>query len=239
MTPLALLHGWGFPATVFRDLGDDLARDHAVRLLQLPGYAGEAFVALDLDALADQCAAELVDGTVLVAWSLGALVALRLAQLYPARVSRLVLLAATPCFVARPGWPSGMPPPVFAAFRERLRLDAADAVTYFARLNLGQRPDRVTRDRLASLAGQVDTAALDNGLDLLGDSDLRAAIPGLESPVTVIHARDDRLVPCAAGAWLAATAPRGRSRILPGGGHAFFLAHHAAVADEVRAGDEA
>jgi pimeloyl-ACP methyl ester carboxylesterase len=58
-----------------------------------------------------------------------------------------------------------------------------------------------------------------------------AAIP---LPVLVVHGADDRMVPAAHGAWLAAHLPGSELRLVPGAGHVSVLADAPHVLAELR-----
>jgi 2-succinyl-6-hydroxy-2,4-cyclohexadiene-1-carboxylate synthase len=91
---LVLAHGFTQTGQVWSSMQDDLARDHEVVLVDLPGHAGSSGVA-----------ANLVDGALLLAaaggraaylgYSMGARFCLHLALQRPAQVDRLVLISGT------------------------------------------------------------------------------------------------------------------------------------------------
>ncbi len=72
------------------------------------------------------------------------------------------------------------------------------------------------------------------GLAILEQTDLRPILPTLDIPALIIHGGRDRLVPPAAGAYLAAALPRARLRELPHAGHAPFLSDIAECVRQTR-----
>ena len=80
------------------------------------------------------------------------------------------------------------------------------------------------RDRLFS-RGKPDAMALAAGLEILRDTDLRAALPQIRQPVLVISGERDTLTPPAASAYLAATLPDARAVEIKGAAHMPFLSH--------------
>ena len=80
------------------------------------------------------------------------------------------------------------------------------------------------RDRLFS-RGQPDARALAAGLEILRDTDLRAALPQITQPALVISGERDTLTPPAASACLAATLADARAREIKGAAHMPFLSH--------------
>ena len=182
-----------------------------------------------LHAIVDQLSATFEEAVTVCGWSLGGLIALRWAQRQPQQVSRLVLVATTPCFVRRPGWDCAMPADVLQNFAASLQQDYALTLRRFVGLQMrGSEHERGLladiRDRLFS-RGQPDARALAAGLDILRDTDLRAALPQIKQPTLVISGERDTLTPPAASAWLAATLPDARGIEIKGAAHMPFLSH--------------
>jgi pimeloyl-[acyl-carrier protein] methyl ester esterase len=232
--PFVLLHGWGFHSAVWEGFADELARDRAVHLVDLPGHGlSRATPLRSLDDAADEVAAVIPERSVVCGWSLGGLVAQRLAQRHPGKAKALVLLASTPCFVQRENWPHGMDTDTLERFGQDLRDDPEGTLRRFVRLNTldapGARPAiRKINARLHErpfAAGE----ALDAGLEILRDADIRAETPALGVATLVIHGTRDRIVPPGAGRWLAQSLPRGTLVELPASAHLPFVTDRTAV----------
>ena len=115
---IVLIHGWGLHAIVFDDIVPALLERFRVTVVDLPGM-GQSPLPNDpytLDFLADQVAAVMPARAHLLGWSLGGLVALRLALDHPDRVQSVVTVATTPRFTAADDWPAAMKPDIFNAF---------------------------------------------------------------------------------------------------------------------------
>lgn len=228
---LVLLHGWGTHPVIWEPLQALLP---GARALPLPGYAGSA-QAFTLEQMAEQTAAQLQAGSRLVGWSLGGLVAARIAQAWPEKVSGLILIAATPCFVRRADWPYGVAAEVFEQFAASLAQDYPGTIRRF--LSLQAQGAGAMREVLAQLRRRLlaqprpAPGVLEAGLAILQDSDLRATLPKLRQPLTLIHGAGDRLAPIAAARWLADAVPGAVLHEIPGAGHAPFLSHVRQVAD--------
>ncbi|MCG5534629.1 pimeloyl-ACP methyl ester esterase BioH [Ectothiorhodospira mobilis] len=237
---VALIHGWGLSAGVWEETAADLARDFRVDCVDLPGHGRAAREGRlgDLDTLADRLAATLPpQGAALVGWSLGGLVALQTAVRHPDRVRRVVLVAATPRFVQAPDWPHAMRRPVLDAFAQGLARDFRATLNRFLALQFhgvegAPAAVRALRARLA--AAPPAPAALEEGLALLRESDLRAALAGLACPVHALLGGYDTLVPAAVGAELKVLRPGMDVRVMPRAGHAPFLSHGERFASELR-----
>ena len=222
---LVLLHGWGMHAVVWSALAPILAPHFRVHAVNLPGYGRS--VSCDpysLDAIADRLARCLPARAMVCGWSLGGQVALTWARKARTQITRLALLATTPSFVKRPDWPHGVAPEVLAEFAASLGSDHAGTVRrFFALQSMGDAGARevVANVRKSVLAEAPPTLdALAGGLEILGGSDLRAALPEVTQPVLLVHGDRDRLVPVASGEYLAATLPDARLEVLSGVAHA-------------------
>ena len=103
---LVLLHGWGLSSSVWKPLIAQFSDTFTLHTPDLPGHSNAAPVGPNLNAWADALLARLPDEAILVGWSLGAQLALHLAQHTPERVTKLVLIGASPRFVQADDWPA-------------------------------------------------------------------------------------------------------------------------------------
>ena len=236
---LALVHGWGMNARVFDALGSLLTEDFEVRAMNLPGHGGRAPLANNtLQSWADDLAQQLPSGATLLGWSLGGQVAMRAALDHPARISRLILLATTPKFVAAGDWPHAMAMKDLNDFGAALLADTQATLLRFLSLQTrgmaGQKALLQQLRQTMLAAPQAHAAALSAGLDMLLANDLRDAARRLRQPALIVHGALDTLSAPAAGAWLAAALPDARHVELPRAAHAPHLSHAAEVAAEIR-----
>lgn len=228
---LVLVHGWGMHAGVWEDVVEALADDFRVTVLDLPGhgYSRRQGYGHGLADLARVVAAAAPPRACWVGWSLGGLVAQRLALDAPERVSRLALVASSPCFVRRPGWPHAMDHPVLHQFAENLERDYRSALDRFLALEVhGGDQSRALLRQLRELVfqhGEPDPEALADGLAILESADLRAELAGLGCPVLLLTGRRDTLVPASAGPAFQALLPDACHYQFPNAGHAPFFTH--------------
>jgi len=222
---VVFLHGWGLDAGVWDEVAARLAARFRVRALDLPGYgATPACVPYALPALADAVARAAPPRCHVVAWSLGGQVALHWAAAAPQQVRRVALVAATPCFVRRPGWAHAIEPEVLAAFAQELKRDAGGALKRFLLLQAqgDARARQVARRLRAALAARPrpSAEALEGGLEILQSADLRGALRSVAQRALVLHGDRDALAPLGAGEYLARELPNARVAVLPGAAHA-------------------
>ena len=229
--PLACLHGWGLNGRVFDGLDADLSATRPLQSIDLPGHGASPWDPgrASLLAQAEQVVALLPERCVLLGWSLGGQLALHIAARWPDRVSKLVLVATTPRFVAGEGWAAGMAPELMQRFASQLARDWHATVDEFLHLQV-----RGSRDATAALAalqralrehGEARPEALAAGLEILRTTDLRTAVASIRLDTLVISGQHDRITPPGASDWLATAMPCARVVQLPRAGHAPFLSH--------------
>lgn len=253
--PLALLHGWGLNSRVWDALRAVLdsrsdakagaksgASDATATLaLDLPGHGTAPWSAhlASFAAQAEWVAEQLPARCVLLGWSLGGQIALRLAALYPQRVDRLILVAATPRFTASADWPHGLPVATLEQFAASLARDPRQTVTDFLELQVRGSADShfvLTELRHAVFDhGLARPEALAAGLEILRTNDLRPELPRVRQKSLVIAGRYDRLTPPAASRELARLLPDARLHEFRRAGHAPFLSHAAAFVERLQA----
>lgn len=235
---LVLLHGWGMHSGVWTEVVPELARSHRVHAVDLPGHGRSGAIRAEgFEAAVDLVAACVPAGARVCAWSLGALVAQRLAQRDPARISRLVLVSATPCFVVRPGWKCAVSPSTIESFAAWLAEDRDTTLARFVALNAldgarGREAIRAFTARLTERSAPA-TEALAAGLAWLRDTDLRTGAASIEQPTLLVHGARDQLVPVEAARWLASALPHARLLELEDAAHLPFFTHRVSFLDAV------
>lgn len=235
-----LLHGWGLHSGIFAPVAAHLAPRCRVIAPDLPGHGASLFEPFDdLDSLAAIMEQRLPPGCTLLGWSLGGMVAAAIAAAGRVPVSRLVLVATTPRFVAGPDWPHGLAPETVDDFARRLAVDFRGLVGEF--LTLQARGDDDQRTLIRRLRAEVFArgepvpAALAAGLDLLRSADLRRRLASIAVPTLVVSGEYDRLTPPAAGEALAKGIAGARHVVVPHASHAPFLSRTDAFLAELDA----
>lgn len=235
-----LLHGWAMSPRVWEPVLPALAAEFNVHNLGLPGYKGgppgaECDDDPDgqalLDRWSDQCLAGAPAGARWVGWSLGALVALNAMLRSPGAIGDAVLVAATPRFLRGADWDAGIEPRVLREFLEGMRMNDDKTLKRFTLLHSDDR--RVART-LAGAAGAAGPDVLEAGLRVLEEVDLRPRLAEIGTPARVVHGGRDRIIPPAAGAYVADALAHGELFSLDAG-HAPFLEQPRAFIEAVRA----
>ena len=241
--PLLLIHGWGMHGGMWGGVAEQLAAHFHVQAVDIPGHGyssmieergsrsevADPFAHPALDVIVNQLAAQFSEPLSVCGWSLGGQIALRWALRHPQQVNRLVLVASTPCFMRRVGWECAMAEETLEEFAAALQQNYALTLRRFLALQV--RCSERERELLAALRnalfsrGEPDFAALQAGLEILRDCDLRSALPGVKQPTLVIAGERDTLTPPQASQYLAAQLPDARLAAIKGAAHAPFLSH--------------
>lgn len=234
--PLVLLHGWGLTPAVWQPLRARLDPAWPCTVPALPGHADDAPRpdAPTLAAWTDALAARLPAQALVCGWSLGALVALDLARRHPAKVARLALIGASPCFVQRADWACALSAGVVSGFCRDFAAEPDKTQRRFVALqSLGDAARRdVTRHLTAALLDATPERApgLADGLDILAQTDLRASLDHIICPVRLLHGAHDALMPAAAARAMAERLPDARYSEFADAGHAPFVSRAAECA---------
>lgn len=245
--PLLLIHGWGMHSGMWGGVAEKLAQHFRVMAVDLPGHGysrrpgaegrtqgkegavREVVEGTRLDEWAGRLASQFDEPLTVCGWSLGGQVALRWALRHPQRVERLVIVASTPCFVRLTGWRYALSVEILEEFAANLQQNYAQTLIRFLSLQMrGSEQERAVlssmRDGLF-IRGIPDLNALESGLEILRDTDLRGALPEIRQPTLVLAGERDTLIPHQASHYLASQIPAARLAVIKGAAHAPFLSH--------------
>ena len=92
---IAFLPGWGFKSSIWQDIANHFPENEVI-LIDFP-HETDDIISVINDQLPSQC--------ILVAWSLGGMIATDLCLAFPDKYLKLVTVASTPKLVAECEWP--------------------------------------------------------------------------------------------------------------------------------------
>lgn len=234
---LVLLHGWGLNAEVWHCIVDRLSPHFRLHLVDLPGFGrSQGFDALTLDQMVDSLLPQMPEKAIWLGWSLGGLVASRLALRYPQRVQALISVASSPRFTADDEWP-GIKPQTLENFQQQLSEDFQRTVERFLALQtLGTESARQDARQLKAVVlsqPMPSIAVLQGGLTILQQADLRSEMAQLAVPLLRLYGYLDGLVPRKVAGLLDAQWPDSQSQVMEKAAHAPFISHPEAFSQHV------
>jgi len=198
---LTFLHGWGVNQAVWHPIAEQLSTEYDTRTLDLPGFGSDVEHTLtdySFSHIVDEIAKQLEQPTLLIGWSLGGLIATGVALNYPEKVSALITVASSPCFVEKEGWP-GINAQVLAGFHQQLSGNIEKTINNFLKIQAMGSPhlkDDVRKLRNLVMEYPIPSQqTLDDSLKLLETVDLRNELNKLTMPFYRIYGRLDSLVP--------------------------------------------
>ena len=228
--PIILIHGWGMNKQIWNGVLDSLSPEllSRVTVVDMPGYGNntETLERYDLDGLAGWLKSLVKKPSHIVGWSLGGLLAIKFAHQYPDLTVGVGLVASTPRFMEEGDWP-GIKPNVLAMFSKQLVVDHKDTVKRFLKIQaLGSESMRTDLKQIQDWVFSVPDPkieALDAGLTMLQDVDLREEFSSITTPVNVLLGRLDSLVPNSVEQKLIDLVPSAKITVMPGVSHAPFI----------------
>ena len=226
--PIVMLHGWAMHSGVWRDFAQALATHRQVVCLDLPGHGlSESVEPYALESVVDAIVRELPgQACVIVGWSLGGNVALRLAEKYPQRIKSLVLIASNPRFIKTESWP-GVASQALKEFADNLQKSCTPTLLRFMSLQVQGKPD--TKSNLKQIKTAMQECAaptpevLEAGLSVLQTVDQTKVLSSIGMPVLMILGEQDTLVPVSVGKFCQSLNAQIDVKIIAGAGHVPFI----------------
>lgn len=230
---IVLLHGWGMHSDIWNSVLPELVAKYRVTMVDLPGHGRSPPASFTLDSLVEELDEIIPSDSVLVGWSLGAMVAQKLVlssqALSPEKFVGLILVAGTPRFVDAEDWPHATRREVFSQFSRDLEQDYQSTLKRFIYLQSkgGERSGDTRRQLQESMmhGPQPDPDSLKYGLDILESTDLRKDLDKIRCPVQLVMGDRDTLVPIGAGNDIAKLLRNVQLKTITGAGHAPFISH--------------
>src|SRR3990167_4381912 len=217
--------GWGFQSNIFNTLDNE--NFHVVGLDYI--HLSE----LTLMEIARCLSVSLEEQSVLLGWSFGGLIAIKLAALFPEKVKKLILLDNQPRLQASLNW-AGIEQFTIRNFAKALTQDFKKQMNWFIRLIGYPNRSPAIRQILKQHLFQESKQELTSLLNLLFDADLRNEYRNLDSDVIhIINEHDVVILPNRNQ--LTALNPYINIRMFPGKGHAGFLINRVAYIAAIKA----
>ncbi|WP_448547002.1 pimeloyl-ACP methyl ester esterase BioH [Thalassotalea fusca] len=230
-TPLVFIHGWGLNAGVWQPTVEALSDQFHVTTVDLPGFGtnvAHTISPYSLDSVTELISQVIDQPAVIVGWSLGGLVATKLALAYPEKVKGVVAVASSPHFVESEQWP-GIKPDVLALFHRQLSQNTQKTIDNFLKIQAMGSPHirqdiKVIRELIMQF-GMPSKATLDESLRLLDMVDLRDELQNISVPYFRMYGKLDSLVPQRAITHIDKLIPQSEKIVFDAASHAPFISH--------------
>ncbi|OGV66443.1 MAG: hypothetical protein A2283_06910 [Lentisphaerae bacterium RIFOXYA12_FULL_48_11] len=174
------------------------------------------------------------EAPVIVAWSMGALVAIEAIARLGLAASQLIIINGTAKFCADKDYTYGVPEQNIRAMIASLARKPEELLTTFFRDAMFPetgRSQEIERKTRAALSIPLET--LKDGLSYLLRTDLRQILPEISVPTLIIHGRQDKIIPFAAGEFLKKNIPGSQMVIHDNTGHSLILDQPAMIVEDI------
>jgi pimeloyl-[acyl-carrier protein] methyl ester esterase len=246
---LVMIHGWGMNSGAWESVRPELEAKYFIYWIDLPGYGENIdLVANDMDEIVDLIINNIPDGSHLLGWSLGGLVAQAIAKKsreeQSDKIKSLTLVTSSPKFSQSDDWKHAISHETLNNFSQNLQDDIESTLRRFIALQfIGIKGTKQIQKLLTDEVlintkyktskkegGGIIKAhknshfqALSLGLRLLKDADYRKTLH--QYPQHWILADRDRLIPPEMINDLKLLRPDDQITLLDNAGHAPFMTH--------------
>lgn len=229
--PIVFIHGFGGSAALWQWQEEYFSPGRKVFAIDLPGHGSRPWKGENLEEMARgvyrQCRDAGVDSSDLVASSFGGLVAIKLCELYPDFVRRIVLSGALPRFTAADDFPAGLNAEKIRKLAGQFDGDVGTVLDIFFRSLFTRKEkerQRYYQIRDLRLKSPLPSReGLRGVLDMLEKEDCRHQLARLTQPCLFITGDSDPICPLTVAEALRVLLPSIRIEVLKDVAHFPFL----------------
>lgn len=242
--PVILIHGWPLSDAMFEYQYAALIKNgyRAIGItLRGFGQSDKPYGKYNYDVFADDIKVVLeelqIDNAVLGGFSFGGATVIRFISKYKnEHVNKLALFgAAAPCEVRKDDFPYGLPMEILNSLIELNSANRPHLIEEFGKLFAATEtalPKNIS-DWLAGIQFQSSQYAMDQGLYMIRDSDLRADLENIIIPTAIFHGKLDKLCPFELAEQLHEGIANSKLIAFENSGHALFLEERLKFNDEL------
>ncbi len=233
-TPVILIHGWPLSNAMFEYQYAALIKNGCRTIgitLRGFGQSDKPYGKYDYDVFADDIKIIMeelrIDNAVLCGFSFGAATVIRYTSKYKnEHINKLALFgAAAPCEVRKDNFPYGLPIETLNGLIDLNRVNRPQLIEEFGKLfaaNETALPKTIS-DWLAGIQIQSSQYAMEQGLYMIRDSDLRTDLEKITIPTAIFHGKLDKLCPFELAEQLHIGIANSKLIPFENSGHALFL----------------
>jgi len=242
--PVILIHGWPLSDEMYEYQYAALIKNgyRAIGItLRGFGQSDKPYGKYNYDVFADDIKVVLeelrIENAVLGGFSFGGATVIRFISKYKnEHVSKLALFgAAAPCEVRKDDFPYGLPMEILNSLIELNSTNRPQLIEEFGKLFAASEtalPKNIS-DWLAGIQFQSSQYAMDQGLHMIRDSDLRADLENIIIPTAIFHGKLDKLCPFELAEQLHEGITNSKLIAFENSGHALFLEERLKFNDEL------
>ncbi|HTE23799.1 alpha/beta fold hydrolase [Flavitalea sp.] len=243
-SPVVLIHGWPLSDAMYEyqyaTLMENGYRAIGITLRGF-GQSDKPYGKYNYDVFADDIKVVLedlrIDNAVLGGFSFGGATVIRFASKYNnEHISKLALFgAAAPCEVRKDDFPYGLPIEILNSLIELNSVNRPQLIEEFGKLFAASEtalPKSIS-DWLAGIEFQSSPYAMEQGLYMIRDSDIRDDLKKITIPTAIFHGKLDKLCPFELAEQLHKGIANSKLIAFENSGHALFLEERLKFNDEL------
>ena len=230
---IVLIHGGGASHRDMHPIAQELSLGYCVTNIDLPGTGTSSWEPSikNIHDIADYVIEELPPQAVYIGWSFGGLVAQSIAARYPNRISRLIGIGTTPCFIETDDWP-GFPATGFSAILDAL-FKKGNTAKDFLKMFYESEFDNINPksanycevQKLCAQPSTISNELLSKRIAICDATDLRGLFKSILCPVDFILGNQDNNIPKEAFVKIKELNLKVKIHEIQGCGHAPFWTH--------------
>jgi len=197
---LLFIHGWGVDKRIWRQQTKHFTKSHRVLSVDLPGHGKSAWRSILLEEMAQDLGDILyqlgIMSTTIVASSLGGLVTIKLYELHPEKIERIVFVGSMPKFAKTEHHPFGLDIAQIRKLNSQLERAYPSIIDVFFRSLFSEEERQSRRFKWLQTFRKTDQekpmkGALMEYLDIIENEDLRETFKTIDRPVQFINGKKD------------------------------------------------
>jgi pimeloyl-[acyl-carrier protein] methyl ester esterase len=223
MMDCVLLHGWGVSKTVLQGLEEQLKIFNEITAPCLYEIADDT-KDKSLESIAGRIEEKIKTDSIIIAWSLGGLVATYLASISN-KIKAIIYIASPPCFINRNNWNNVIEQKAITDLQNNLDKNTESTLNYFAGLIAHgdisvKETNKFIRNNIADKKYKETLSSMLNEMQLI---DLRKEFSKINIPVQIILGENDSLINSKIKSEVKKIKPNTQCAIINKCGHAPFI----------------
>jgi pimeloyl-[acyl-carrier protein] methyl ester esterase len=215
---IVFLPGWGFQSSIGREFLPPQAH-----LIDLPFVKKSNPCMENICHIIEECIQQ--NHPILIGWSLGGLLSIKLYERNPNAYKALILLTSTPCFGMQKEWP-GVSKEHQTLFESMLGKPYSVFFSYYFKLMIDPFPVSHISPMLKRHIIHKDLFNFYKSYtDILFQSDLRLQFSKICIPTLIVQGENDAIIPSDVSPYFLELNPEIKYHNIPGSGHIPFLTH--------------